>query len=206
MYIRPGGLYLSVPAQREGQAVPLGAVARTAETHLITALERHGHARQDDPYFQCCMAHPLTELPQPDLAEGYRTRPVRGEEDLTDRVAVHRAAWHPSRVTEGGYRTVMAAWPYRADLDWVVEAPDGSLVANCLIWLDERNGVGELEPDSTGAPQPGRSRSVSLVDERGSVHDQYCSVPGGLLHRAGDAPGRHTGVRGVLTFADPEYD
>jgi len=71
---------------------------------------------------------------------------VRGEQDLAGRVGVHRAAWHPSRVTEASYRNVMAAWPYRSDLDWVIEAPDGRLVANCLIWLDERNGVGELEP------------------------------------------------------------
>ncbi len=59
----------------------------------------------------------------------------------------------------------MAAWPYRADLDWIVEAPDGRFVANCLIWLDERNGVGELEPVGTD-PQfrrKGLGRAVCLA-------------------------------------------
>jgi ribosomal protein S18 acetylase RimI-like enzyme len=117
-----------------------------AERHLIEALERHGYSRQDDPYFQSHMSRPLAGLPEPVLPEGFRARPVRGTQDLAGRVAVHRAAWHPSRVTEASYRNVMAAWPYREDLDWVVEAPDGRFVANCLIWLDDHNGVGELEP------------------------------------------------------------
>lgn len=117
-----------------------------AEAHLIAALERRGYARRDDPWFHSHMDRPLTDLPRPEVPEGYRVRAVRGDEDLAERVAVHRAAWHPSRVTEGSYRDVMGAWPYRADLDWVVEAPDGRFAAYCLVWLDEHNAVGELEP------------------------------------------------------------
>ncbi|WP_414636129.1 GNAT family N-acetyltransferase [Amycolatopsis sp.] len=111
------------------------------------------------------MSRPLTDLPQPALPAGYRARPIRSEEDLPGRVAVHRAAWHPSRVTTGSYRDVMAAWPCRADLDWVVKTPDGSLVANCLIWLDERNRVGELEPVGTDPRfrRKGLSRAVCLA-------------------------------------------
>jgi ribosomal protein S18 acetylase RimI-like enzyme len=43
----------------------------------------------------------------------------------------------------------MSAYPYRRELDCVVEAPDGSFAANCLVWLDEENRVGELEPVGT---------------------------------------------------------
>jgi hypothetical protein len=52
--------------------------------------------------------------------------------DPARRVAVHRAAWHPSRVTVDSYRNVMAAWPYRATLDWVIEAPDGRVGRGAL--------------------------------------------------------------------------
>ena len=38
---------------------------------------------------------------------------------------------------------------YRADLDCVVIAPDGSVAAYTLAWLDALNGVGELEPVGT---------------------------------------------------------
>ncbi len=40
----------------------------------------------------------------------------------------------------------MQAWPYRCDLDCVVEAPDGSFAASVLCWYDDENRVGELEP------------------------------------------------------------
>jgi ribosomal protein S18 acetylase RimI-like enzyme len=89
---------------------------------------------------------------EPSLPPGFRARHVRGEEDLAPRVAVHRAAFsdrQPSRVTAVSYANVMAAWPYRRELDWVVEAPDGRFVSFCLAWLDDRNGVGELEPVGT---------------------------------------------------------
>jgi GNAT superfamily N-acetyltransferase len=91
-------------------------------------------------------------IAQAPLPDGYRARHVAGEADLANRVAVHRAAWsvrRPSRVTEESYRRVMSAWPYRPELDWVIEAPDGRFVASCLIWLDEANSVGELEPVGT---------------------------------------------------------
>jgi ribosomal protein S18 acetylase RimI-like enzyme len=74
---------------------------------------------------------------------------VAGDEDVERRVDVHRAAFTPSRVVPESYRRVMRAWPYRADLDRVVEAPDGSFAAFALAWLDEENGVGELEPVGT---------------------------------------------------------
>jgi ribosomal protein S18 acetylase RimI-like enzyme len=77
--------------------------------------------------------------------EGFRLRTV-GEDDLDARVAVHQAAWHPSRVTATSYANVRRAWPYRASLDCVAEAPDGGFAASALLWPDDENGVGELEP------------------------------------------------------------
>ena len=55
-------------------------------------------------------------------------------------------------------------WPYRADLDCVVVAPDGSVAAFTLAWLDELNGVGELEPVGTHADHVrlGLGRAVNL--------------------------------------------
>ncbi|WP_329427099.1 GNAT family N-acetyltransferase [Streptosporangium sp. NBC_01495] len=63
--------------------------------------------------------------------------------------SVHRSAFAPSSVTEESYRNVMGAWPYRRELDCVVVAPDGRAASYCLIWLDDANGVGEMEPVGT---------------------------------------------------------
>jgi ribosomal protein S18 acetylase RimI-like enzyme len=59
----------------------------------------------------------------------------------------------------------MAAWPYRPELDWVLEAPDGRWVANCCVWLDDANGVGEFEPVGTDADfrRRGYGRAVMLA-------------------------------------------
>jgi len=85
----------------------------------------------------------------PELPVGFKLRTVRGERDLEQRVAIHRTVWAPSRVTAESYHRVMAAWPYRADLDCVVEAPGGTFAAYVLAWYDEANRAGEFEPVGT---------------------------------------------------------
>jgi ribosomal protein S18 acetylase RimI-like enzyme len=92
------------------------------------------------------LARDLPVAPElPPLPEGFRYRTVEPD-DFAERVAVHRDVWEPSRMTEASYANVQAAWPYRASLDCVVEAPDGRFAAYCLLWPDDENGVGELEP------------------------------------------------------------
>jgi ribosomal protein S18 acetylase RimI-like enzyme len=84
------------------------------------------------------------------LRDGYRLSQV-DEPTLASRVEAHRSAFHPSRVTVESYRSVTTTPPYRPDLDVVVLAPDGSVAAYALGWLDEENAVGELEPVGTHA-------------------------------------------------------
>jgi ribosomal protein S18 acetylase RimI-like enzyme len=91
----------------------------------------------------------LADLPPVRVPQGFTVRSVRGTEDLDARVEVHRAVWAPSRVVRESYRAVMAAPPYRRELDVVVEAPDGRFAAYCLCWLDEENRVGLYEPVGT---------------------------------------------------------
>lgn len=135
-----------------------------AEKHIIAALEERGYAQHDDAPYSSFHSRTLEDLPSPVLPDGFVVRSV-GEDDLARRVEVHREVWAPSRVTEESYRDVMGAWPYRASLDWVVEAPDGRFAAQCLIWLDELNGVGELEPVGTLAEfrRLGLGRAVCLA-------------------------------------------
>ena len=92
------------------------------------------------------LARDLPEAPElPMLPEGFRYRTVEPG-DFAERVAIHRDVWAPSRVTESSFANVQASWPYRASLDCVVEAPDGRFAAYCLLWPDDENRVGELEP------------------------------------------------------------
>ena len=93
-------------------------------------------------------ARELADDIEPAVPDGYRLRTVEPG-DLEARVELHRVVWAPSRVTVDSFAKLQTVWPYRADLDCVVEAPDGSLVAYCLAWLDDANRVGELEPVGT---------------------------------------------------------
>lgn len=120
------------------------------ERPLIEALRRDGYASDRDAPFFVHLACQLDRMPPLRVPAGFTARHV-GAEEVAARAAVHRAAFAPSHVTEASYCAVTTAWPYRAELDRVVQAPDGRLVAYCLAWLDERHRVGELEPVGTDA-------------------------------------------------------
>jgi ribosomal protein S18 acetylase RimI-like enzyme len=126
--------------------VPAARLALCLEDDPETraAFDRHGFSVPADGmrYLVRDLAEPPEQAPLP---EGFRLRTVE-DADLAQRVDVHREVWAPSRVTESSYAGVRAQWPYRSSLDCVVEAPDGGFAAYCLLWPDDRHGVGEMEP------------------------------------------------------------
>jgi ribosomal protein S18 acetylase RimI-like enzyme len=151
--------------ERQVPGEPASVGVLDAEHAVVEAVRRRGY--RAEPFLRY-LAADLADLPAvPALPPGYTVRSV-GAEDVQRRVAVHRAAFAPSRVTEASYRTVMAAWPYRADLDWVVQAADGAFAASCLIWLDAVNGVGELEP--VGCHPDHRRRGLTRAACLGAMH------------------------------------
>ena len=126
----------------EPRARTAHAFADDEETR--STLARHGFTTPGEALH--FYARDLAERPRvPALPAGFCERTVE-DDDLAERVAVHRDVWAPSRVTESSYSCVRAAWPYRTSLDCVIEAPDGRFAAYALLWPDDANGVGELEP------------------------------------------------------------
>lgn len=146
------------------RTVPPGqrtVVVSDAETHLLDALDGRGYRRAGDGPFFVHLARDLDGLTEPEPPAGYRLRPV-GEAEVPGRVLAHRAAFHPSRVTEESYRVVRAAWPYRADLDWCAVAPDGSVAAFCLLWFDEERRAALVEPVGTVPGHRGRGLAKAV--------------------------------------------
>jgi ribosomal protein S18 acetylase RimI-like enzyme len=147
-------------------------------------LARHGFSTPGEALH--FLERDLAERPTvPALPDGFRDRTVE-DADLAERVAVHRDVWAPSRVTESSYANVRAAWPYRASLDCVIEAPGGRFVAYALLWPDDANGVGELEPVGVRAEfrRQGLGAAVCLAalarwhDEGGRRAIVYCLSDG----------------------------
>ena len=119
-----------------------------AHAHLRRTLESRGYALVADESLEH-LTLALGDLVRTPGPGGFEVRPVRLPAELEARVDAHRGAFAPSRVTPQSYANVVATAPYRRDLDWVAVAPDGRLAAFALAWLDERNGVAELEPVGT---------------------------------------------------------
>ena len=144
-------------------ARPVELVVRSDHDEAIACIEAHGLVHDPEaPWFRL-NARPLAQIDVPRLPDGYRVRTVQ-EGDWPSWVDVHRSAFHPSRFREDIYAFVRSTPAYRADLDCVVEAPDGSIAAYTLAWLDEVNAVGQFEPVGVHADhrRRGLGRAVGL--------------------------------------------
>jgi len=105
-------------------------------------------------------------IPELSLPAGYSIRHVRGEEDLHQRITVHREAFAPyTSVTPDKYRAIMNAPTYQPELDLVVVAPDGSFASFCIVWYDERNQFGVFEPVGCHPQHRRRGLTKALICE-----------------------------------------
>jgi ribosomal protein S18 acetylase RimI-like enzyme len=169
----PGG-ELATAVIEWATSTPPGLLAATVdagETGLRSALARAGLAEPAGaPYF-LDLRRSLDALPPVVLPPGFTVRPTRAD-DAAARAAVHRDAWSLLPVGEGvsltstfdeaAYRVVADSPGYSLDLDLVVAAPDGELVATCTAWLDPASGSAELEPVGT-SPRHRRLGLASAV-------------------------------------------
>ncbi|MFJ8626130.1 GNAT family N-acetyltransferase [Kitasatospora sp. NPDC093550] len=131
-----------------------------------------------EPFLEC-LHRPLNALPAvPPLPPGYRIHPQPAKAAAAEAVAAkaaaakaaakavaaddaaeavdaaawataHRAASGSAGVTAERLARLRHTPPYRPESDLAVRAPDGSVAAYCLGWLDEVNDVGAFGPVGT---------------------------------------------------------
>ncbi len=144
-------------------ARPTEVLVRADHTDAIARLRAHGLQLDPGGAWIRVNERSLDRIEESRVPEGYRLRTVEAA-DFASRAAAHRSAFAPSRFRDDVYASVRASWPYRQDLDCVAEAPDGSIAAYSLAWLDDLNGVGELEPVGTHVEHQRRGigRAVNL--------------------------------------------
>lgn len=163
---------------------PLSRFAIDGPTAERARLERHGFTPTDLTLSQWHQVLDGPPAPAP-LPDGYRLRTLAGIAEIPARVEVHRAAFAPSHMTVERYERVAASPHYAMDRDVVVEAPDGSLAAFTVAWLDPVARVGELEP--VGTDPDHRRRGLALAANRHAL---------GLLYEAG--------ARDVIVFSEAD--
>ena len=119
-----------------------------------------GHARLSQFQRRVDDGSPIGDRPLP---AGYRLRTFAGEPEVEARVAAHRAAFAPSRMSVEKYRRLMALPDYRLATDHVVEAPDGSIASFAVAWWDPVARVGAFEPVGTDPRHQRRGLAAALL-------------------------------------------
>lgn len=74
-------------------------------------------------------------LPLCPVKEGFRLRALRGEAEVPAYVALHRAVFESTNMTEGWRRETLHHPSYRPELDLIIEDSAGDLAAFCIAWL-----------------------------------------------------------------------
>jgi GNAT superfamily N-acetyltransferase len=118
------------------------------DEELAAALRERGY-EEAAPAGGDVLTRELGDVAAPKLPSGHRLGWVASDADVLARVTAHQAAFAPSDLSYDKYVRVRGTWPYRAELDRVALAEDGSVAAFCTAWLDEENASGLLEPVGT---------------------------------------------------------
>lgn len=128
-------------------------IVQSEDVRAQAIVAAHGYtfdaeAGSDDGSWVQFNIRELTDVPDPALPKGFRFLTAK-DVSVADAVKAHWDAWHPSSFTETAFERVRQTWPYRADLHALIEAPDGTLAATAIIWLDDSTQTAEFEPVGT---------------------------------------------------------
>ncbi len=109
------------------------------------------------------MSMPTPSIPVP---EGYLQRIMRQHtDDQQGMAALLNAAFDRTFHSAEEYRNFQMSPNYRADLDIVVEAPDGSLAANVGVTVFERESFAVFEPVCTHPHHQGKGLARCAIAE-----------------------------------------
>ncbi len=168
--------YDTVAAGIERAVVP-----RAADQFALNRWAAHGYhtdpaSLSDTGHWTQLNQRDLIDVKRPVLPGGFRFRTAdeAGPEAV---VQAHVDAWAPSSYTAQGYEGVRRTATYRGDLHVLVQAPDETMAASTIMWLDEVNKTAEFEPVGT---HPGYRRlglgtamllhGMHLAREAGASH------------------------------------
>jgi GNAT superfamily N-acetyltransferase len=155
--------YDDTAAGLERTVLPSAADEQALGRWAAHGYETDAAALGDDGSWTQLNARSLADLEPPVLAAGFRFR-TADETGPEAAVQAHLDAWAPSTYDAEAYEGVRRTAAYRGDLHVLVEAPDGTMAASAIMWLDEANRSAEFEPVGThpGYRRRGLARAMLL--------------------------------------------
>jgi GNAT superfamily N-acetyltransferase len=145
--------------------VERSVVVQAADEFGLARWAAHGYETEPDSVGSWTQLNvrDLHDIENPLLPPGFRFRNA-DEVRPAAVVQAHVDAWPLSPYTVDAYEDLRATPPYRGDLHVLVEAPDGTMAASAVMWLDEVNKTAEFEPVGThpGYRRRGLGRALLL--------------------------------------------
>jgi GNAT superfamily N-acetyltransferase len=109
------------------------------------------------------------ELPEPELPGGFILQSMADENDLERRRKAFGRGFNHEDPKEWpslfSYQELQKAPDYDRGRDLYVVAPDGEFVSFCILWWDERNRLGILEPVGTVPEHRRKGLARAVVHE-----------------------------------------
>jgi GNAT superfamily N-acetyltransferase len=168
--------YDAVAAGLERTVSPSAADEYAVQRWAAHGYESDAAALGDTGSWHLYNERDLTRVDEPVLPAGFRFRTAE-EAGPEAAVRAHVDAWAPSTYSAEGYEGVRHTATYRGDLHVLVEAPDGTMAASTIMWLDEANRTAEFEPVGThpGYRRRGLARAMLL-------HGMHLARAAGATH------------------------
>ncbi|MFV2090482.1 MAG: GNAT family N-acetyltransferase [Pseudomonadales bacterium] len=140
----------------------LTAIAFESDEERIRFLTDAGFeaTRHFAPYYRLDLAG---EIPASGLEEHMKLRAVT-EDDIDDRVELHRAAWLGSGFDRARYEQIRAMPEYQSALDIVLETADG-FASYCICWENREASLGSFEPVGTSPAWRGKGIGRAVILE-----------------------------------------
>lgn len=130
---------------------------------LMDVARQRGFVRDENPCIQY-MKYDLSQLPAPDLPNGYRFLSAAENCDTEKRRKIFGLSFrHPNPrdwPVALAFESLYTAPDYHPELDLVVVRPDGKYVACTIGWIDTENRLATVEP--LGSIQLGMGREVLM--------------------------------------------
>ena len=117
----------------------------------IRDLEAAGYACQadvgEDSWSKVLLLRPPgLAVPECPIPPGFVLRPLAGQAEADAYVDLHRTVFESKSMTVEWRQRTLKQPEYLPDLDLVAVAPDGSLAAFCIAWLEAQSRLGQIEP------------------------------------------------------------